>query len=312
MNKQLADFIRELSLKDTKNLSQKALKSAEEVGELAKKVLPFEDAHACRHRFVDKKAILEEVADVILTVKSIAYSLDYDDDELEEMIKDKAVYWAELQNRDAKAKFPVPYEIHVTVKNDESLGQIDFFNDVCQLLKVKPILLDLQKDGKTVLNDLMISAVHVGNNTSAYNEMKRISAGLSDYYEVVREKIETVPWHPAVPSIHYSRHGPLPPGCYFEAHLAVITDEKRLPWLQTLANECGAHLSRNVFKKIDDKHFKIMATYRRYDGYKEDFEQQAEAIQTKFRFDGFAVDRFNIEFSIYDSKISHDAAWLKK
>lgn len=39
------DFIKKLSLSDKKTLSQKALKTCEEVGELAKAVLPFDSAH---------------------------------------------------------------------------------------------------------------------------------------------------------------------------------------------------------------------------------------------------------------------------
>ncbi len=47
-------YIQLLTETDQKSLSQKALKACEEVGELAKVFLPFENAHACNHRFVDK------------------------------------------------------------------------------------------------------------------------------------------------------------------------------------------------------------------------------------------------------------------
>ena len=62
MNKELLDYIQELSKRDKKSLTSKALKVSEEQGELAKAILPFESAYACRHRFVDKYKILEEVA----------------------------------------------------------------------------------------------------------------------------------------------------------------------------------------------------------------------------------------------------------
>ena len=39
------DFIKTLSIKDKKTLSQKGLKLVEEVGELARVILPYDSAH---------------------------------------------------------------------------------------------------------------------------------------------------------------------------------------------------------------------------------------------------------------------------
>lgn len=308
MNKELVQFIQKLSAEDTKSLSQKALKACEEVGELAKVVLPFENAFACQHRFVDRKAILEEVADVILTVQSIAYSLGFSEDELDEMIKDKSMYWAELQNRDKAAKFPVPFEIHVTVK----CAEVERFKEACKELNIKPLLLDLQnKVGENILNDLMTSSIHVGDNSSVYKELQRISNGLKSLnFDVVREKIETVPWHPAAPSKKHI-NPEMPTDCYFESHLAIITDEASLPILRDIVTVCGCHLSKNIFKKIDDQHFKIMATYRKYDMLLEDFQANVNRIKQTIEEHNFAIDRVIVEFSVYDSRVSHDAAWLK-
>lgn len=309
MNTKLLDLIRQLSISDPKTLSQKALKACEEVGELAKVVLPFEDAFACKHRFVDKRAILEEVADVILTVQSIAYNLDFDDEELEEMIKEKALYWSELQSREIKAKFPVPFEIHVTVANSNEIS-VSAFKEDCQKLNVKPILLDLQNNSKTVMHDLMTSSVHIGNNSSAYSELMRISDGLAGAgYKVVRKKIETVPWHPAAPSEDHL-NPTMPPDCYFECHLAIITCEEKLSLLEELVKDCDCHLSRNILKKLDNKYFKIMATYRQYTGTRGTFESTVQDIRDKLITYGFTVDKLITEFSIYDSKVSHDAEWL--
>lgn len=75
MQTQLLDYIKKLSLDDKKTLSQKALKVAEESGELAKVVLPFDNAAGTIHRFIEKGKILEESVDVILTAISIAWML---------------------------------------------------------------------------------------------------------------------------------------------------------------------------------------------------------------------------------------------
>jgi hypothetical protein len=55
INPDLIEFIKTLSLNDKKTLTQKALKTSEEVGELAKAVLPFEGAAGTLHRFHRKR-----------------------------------------------------------------------------------------------------------------------------------------------------------------------------------------------------------------------------------------------------------------
>lgn len=307
MDKKLIELVKSLSSSDSKSLSQKALKACEEVGELAKVILPFEDAFACKHRFVDRRAILEEVADVWLTIISIAYNLDFNDTDIEEMIKEKALYWAELQARDREAKFPVPYEIHVTVKSSD----VAYFKKSCAEMGVKPLLLDLQnQSGSSVLQDLMTSSIHLGNNSSAYTELQRIVNHLkSDGFTVVRQKIETVPWHPAAPSDKHS-NPIMPKNCYFESHLAVIANSDTIKHLQELVAKHGCHISANIFKKIDDKRFKIMCTYRQYTGVYEVFKNSLENIKTDILAAGFEIDKTIVEFSVYDSRVSHDAAWL--
>jgi len=308
MDKKLIEFIKRLSASDTKTLSQKTLKACEEVGELAKVVLPFEDAFACKHRFVDRRSILEEVADVILTVKSIAYDLNFDDDDLEEMIKEKSLYWAELQNRDRDAKFPVPYEIHVTVQTNS----IESFKAECAQACVKPLLLDLQNSqGGSIMQEVMTSSIHIGDNSSVYADMSKLSYTLTQLgYKVIREKIETVPWHPAAPSAKHA-NPIMPPSCYFESHLAIVATEETLPKLRELVTKHGCHLSKNVFKKLDSTRFKIMATYRKYDGVFETFKDSLELIKKDITAAGFEIEKTIVEFSVYDSKVSHDAAWLK-
>lgn len=307
MNQKLLELIRQLSQSDTKTLSQKALKATEEIGELAKVVLPFEDAFACKHRFVDRLAILEEVADVMLTVMSIAYNLDFEDSDLEEMIKTKSLYWAELQTRDREAKFPVPYEIHVTVKTDN----IDNFKQICTEANVKPLLLDLQNaTGGSVLQEMMTSSIHIGNNSSAYSELQRIVGCLiAKNIPVVRQKIETVPWHPAAPSEKHASPV-MPKDCYFESHLAVIVNKSNIDDLRELVSNYNCHLSKNIFKRIDDENFVIMATYRKYDGVFESFKKSLEKIKNEILRGGFEIEKTIVEFSVYDSRVHHDAAWL--
>jgi NTP pyrophosphatase (non-canonical NTP hydrolase) len=302
----LSDFIKELTEQDTKSLSQKALKVCEETGELAKVILPFDNADGTLHRFVDKQRILEEIADVYLTSISIAYDLGFTDDEIEEMITTKAKKWAEIQIREAKVKDKIPFEIHVTVMAADN----EEFKKNCKTLDVKPIVLALQtKD--TTIKDVMTSSVHMGTNRSAYEEMKRISHGLAMAgYDVVREKIETVPWHPAAPT---KLSDEMPKDCYFECHVGVnVPNTKRKDDLQRIVDLFDAHMSRNAFKVHSDGSWMQMVTVRWYKGTVEGFENNVDILYNFIWDGGFEVEKRITEFSIYDTKVSHDAEWLKK
>jgi hypothetical protein len=304
----LTKFIKELTEQDNKNLSQKALKVCEEAGELAKVVLPFDNADGTLHRFVDKHKILEEVADVYLTAISVAYDLGFTDDEINDMIDTKAKKWADLQRHENKVNEKIPFEIHVTVQAADT----DIFREVCKKLDVKPIILDLQTKNKTIIKDIMSSSTHMGTNRSAYEEMKRISHGLAmEGYDVVREKIETVPWHPAAPSNDSEKS--MPKNCYFETHIGVnVLNENRKKYLESVVGLFDAHMSRNAFKVHDDGSWMQMVTMRWYKGTREHFEREADALYKTIQNHGFDVEKRITEFSIYDTKVSHDFEWLRK
>jgi NTP pyrophosphatase (non-canonical NTP hydrolase) len=314
MKIETSDYIKLLTEKDKKNLSQKALKVCEEAGELAKVILPFDNAHGTTHRFVDRQRILEEVADIYLTSISVAYDLGFSDDEIEEMIYRKSLKWGDLQSREdvlSSKSNPdkIPYEIHVTVLDANK----EMFYTACEKIGVKPIVLDLQtKDGKHVFEDVMSSSVHLGNNRSAYEEMTRISNALSFVGTVVREKIETVPWHPAAPSDEHM-NPVMPTDCYFECHLGVnIKNDTEYNDIKCIASMCDAHLSRNIFKKHDDGSSTVMVTYRKYEGTYEDFQKGMAWLKLEIDRTECEIEKTIIEFSIYDTRVSHDAEWLKK
>lgn len=54
VKRDINNYIKSLSLKDKKTLSQKCLKLTEEVGELAKAILPYDSAHGTNHRFIER------------------------------------------------------------------------------------------------------------------------------------------------------------------------------------------------------------------------------------------------------------------
>lgn len=315
MTPDLIAYIRTLTAQDTKTLSQKALKTVEEVGDMAKCVLPFENAAGTTHRFVERRRIMEEAVDTVLCSLSVAFDLGFSDEEVLEMFWAKANKWGSLQARESGMRYPVPFELHVTVA---SAASAQAFRQACQELEVKPIFLALQDgQGETVLHDVMTSSIFLGDNRGALDELERIAKGLSERgLEVVRRKIETVPWHPAAPALS-NGVSQMPPGGYFEAHFNVLVesrDDKHALALREqlfgLVHQHGAHLSRNVYKQLSARAFTVMATLRSYSGTREDFDQRRDALAQALQAQGFKTEKLITEFSLFDSKGSHDASWL--
>ena len=340
------EFIKNLSMADRKTLSQKCLKVTEEVGELAKAILPFDSAPGTNHRFVDKNKILEEIADVHLTNISIAYSLGFTDEEINDMVYKKTIKWSEMQAKEDKAQFPLPFEIHITVdlnksthatmkylldekKLDKTLYKettgfdylISTFKGICQEAKVKPIVLDLELKDSNTIKDVMTSSKHIGDNRSAFEECERIVNYLeSKGLLVVRKKIETVPWHPKAPS---KVEEEMPEGCYFESHIGVAIlpedkDELDIFVHHTLKDkhlirlDGTAKLSQNFFKKSNDgSRFVNMLTYRSHSGTYDRFSKEVDSIKTLLVEYGFQFEKVEVEFSVYDTNVSHDSQWIK-
>ncbi len=314
MNEKLLDYIKLLSHNDKKTLTQKVAKLFEEGGELAKVVLPFEGAYATNHRVVDKRKLLEECVDVFLVNQSIMYSLGFGDDEFNDLVMEKAQVWQGLQVKEDRALAngdTMPYEIHITLNAEEGID-IDQYKRDCHEIGVKPIVLALQdQKGTKVMDDVMTSSKLFGNNGEAFDEMKRISIGLSTKgYNVIREKIEASYWHQKAP---FKEDGDttMPDGCYFECHLNVACSEDRMEQLSNIATDNNCHLSSNAFKKFDDGTFTIMMTYRSYDEMYEDFEVKLSAIKNQLLYGGFKLEKEIVEFSIYDTKLTHDSKWLE-
>lgn len=321
------DFIKKLSIKDKKNLSQKALKLVEEVGELARVILPYDSAHGTNHRFTNKEEILEELVDVHLSNISIAHSLGFSDEEFNDMLVKKSEKWSKLQAAEEKAEFPLPYEIHITVGTsnmtdpitmDRKPFDIEQFKVACGEVKVKPIVIDLEIDE---LKDVMTSSKFFGDNRTAYEESERIANELNDFgFEVVRKKIETVPWHPGAPVI--STGETIPNDCYFESHIGIVITKEEKERLNefvisTLTNSSlielsgTAKLSKNFFKKADENgKFVNMLTYRSDMCGSPKFKLEVEGIKHLLKEEEFHFEKVELEYAIYDTNVSHDKKWI--
>lgn len=190
-----------------------------------------------------------------------------------------------------------PYEIHVTVRSPD----VTAFRAFCTANALKPIILDLQdREGTTVLTDVMTSSKFVGTAANAWKEMREITRTLVEVggFNVVRHKIETVPWYPAS-------------GRYFEAHIAVQVKDGYIDDLRETASLAQCHMSQNVFKRAAGGSSIFLLTRRHY-GSREAFEKDVIASVAFIALDDFQVLKVEKELCIYDSNTDHDTAWIDK
>ena len=71
-----------------------------------------------------------------------------------------------------------------------------------------------------------------------------------------------------------------------------------------------AKLSRNFFKKSENGKFINMLTYRSDKVGKPTFELEVETIKQLLSDNGFEFEKVEIEYSIYDTNVSHDTKWI--
>ncbi len=168
----------------------------------------------------------------------------------------------------------------------------------------------------------MTSSKHFGDNRTAYEESERICHELrSRGYKVVRNKIESVPWHPSASVISTGKE--IPNGCYFESHIGVVIkpEEKRsLNYLVEKLNEDKEEmfdlsgtvkLSQNFFKKSKDGNkFVNMLTYRSNMCGSPKFKLEVEGIKHILDERGFDYEKVEVEYAVYDTNVTHDSKWI--
>jgi NTP pyrophosphatase (non-canonical NTP hydrolase) len=332
------EFIKELSLKDKKTLSEKFTKLISETGELASSLLPYTSAPGSNDKFSDRESILDEIVDVQLVLTSILHDVGFSDEEFNEMMDKKTKKWSYKQSIEEESQFPLPFEIHITVdvSGDNFIENTDgddtafsdslgYFRKNCERIGVKPIVLDLEINGESPIKDVMTSSKHFGDNRSAYEAAEAISDELSQYgYKVLRKKIETVPWHPGAPRA--TTGSSIPNDCYFESHIGVVLPisrkEELAKFVDGLNKNCTAagrvelggtcKLSRNFFKKAKDGKFVNMLTYRNNMTSKDEFEDEVNQIKNSLKNSevNFDFEKVEVEYAIYDTNVNHDSKWL--
>ena len=295
-----SDKIKTLSHNDKKNISQVGLKVGEEYGELVKAILPFDNADGTTHRFVDRDKIAEEVADVMLCLATLLHKTNIAPHKLQYWLERKTLRWEKLQEIPSSATYP--YEIHITVDEADSY---ESFKTDCEDIGVKAVVLDLHTKSNNIIKDVMTSSTIIGDNKAVIDEIDRITHELEERgYDVVRQKVETVPWHPNTFTERTADN-------YFESHIPVTLHKDKFDDLYYLCKlHPGSHISRNALKEFQNDNAIFMVTIRHKDDTLETFKERVERLKKAIEDKGFETSSKDIiEWAIYDNNVKHDADW---
>jgi hypothetical protein len=186
----------------------------------------------------------------------------------------------------------IVYQIHVTV--DPSTNPFEF-KQICWELKVKPVMVFNRGAG----HDLITSSIVEDN---PYDAMLDIAKKLEEKgFNVVRQKIETVPWNPKI-------EGMKTHNSYYEAHFTVktvdITDAEEVGFI---AEQHGAKLSFNAQHK-----YTTYVTLRDREADRDTFYKKFQALLKNLLDFQFEVSKVITEFAVFDSNPDHDMVWMTK
>jgi hypothetical protein len=205
----------------------------------------------------------------------------------------------------------IHYEFHITV----SALDLEKFKQDCQDLGMRYVILELQdaNSGEFFQDVQTTYREQLQDDEAAFVKSEGLQQSLRDRgYDVVRSKIEAAPNHPDV--IKAYLNGKFREGSYFESHLRVkINDDVvQRPYIDKFAPIKRYHVSRNIYKRIDENSYKLMVTKRSnhpdITAFKKDVSDLAKWLWAA----GAIADKIEVEYVLYDSNIAHDDRWVGK
>lgn len=193
----------------------------------------------------------------------------------------------------------IPFELHITVA-DVELKQLDTFTALCRQMGGKPLLIELSRGD--YCTQPMFNTVMQANDLFEAVEVSEIRAAMlgNKGFTVKRIKIE-------IPAYSYGlttdKHT-LENVSYFEWHGRI--DFEREQQLLEICEKHTAHLSKNALKDNAGKRF---ITLREF-GSKEIFENRIAALVNDLQQNGWAADKQQAEYCLYDTNVVLDKNWL--
>lgn len=195
-------------------------------------------------------------------------------------------------------------QIHITINND-GVSWEDFKRD-CEAIGVKPLRICdwINYPDMAIRTSFMTASPGVKEANSreggwswdtTQKLREQVAALRKCGYNIIRKKIETVPWHPYAqsPSAWYGDN-------YLEAHFKVKSFTSR-KWV----------IKRKLLVSVNVLTSQLYVTLRRDDLHPNAFNCVVISVQDDLEQHGWNVDGDmpTVEFTIFDSNRDYDAQW---
>ena len=200
------------------------------------------------------------------------------------------------------------FENHITVE----AAELSQFKNDCQMLNIKPVIVDMPLADGSFKTDYMTSMVYDGPLDVVHQEASLVMLELTNIgYKVIRNKIEISARDEAeyISSIYKDKG--FTSNQYFETHFEFLCHgDDTEGQLKALCKDHLFYLSYNVGKAKEESKI-VMLTVRHY-GEPDDFFSLIKQTKDLFNKYNLPILKAQSEFAIYDSNPRHDDEWLSK
>jgi hypothetical protein len=206
-------------------------------------------------------------------------------------------------------EFTGEFETHFTIQSDEP-HQMVALRQWAKVhgLKFSHIVLSR---GLSV-SQPMLTRRGVGGLTSEIDVALEVAQSLAvEGYDVTRIKIEANPENEDIPAsdedLSYQTTDR-----YFEHHIKLLLDgSSDRARLLRIAQEQGAHLSRNAFCQREDGAEERFVTQRCHQAGRERARKSLKQLEQALRGEGFQILDVEEEYVVYDGNLTLDVGWLE-
>lgn len=197
-----------------------------------------------------------------------------------------------------------PYQLHITVEfriePDDLMEPWYRFKEACENLGMKPLWIrNHMFEHKSIHEFITVRNVNTSQieavNTLDVDGQNLSAAG----FNVIRSKIETVPWHPDATNPSKDQ--------YFETHIKLNGDAPISAWeqLTDIQEDQKLYHSQSLQSEY--------VTFREYGVSYESYKRDLNWAIHKVRECGFTLsDKIISEFALYDSNVHLDDRWMKR
>ncbi|MFB6455384.1 hypothetical protein ACE38W_08950 [Chitinophaga sp. Hz27] len=196
-----------------------------------------------------------------------------------------------------KTSYPILFEVHLTI-SEITQERIASFSDCCNRLSARPLLIELSK-GACMQQPMLYAVLPTNSYSEVLTQCNSYRESLvANNFPVKRSKIEI----PVDHAFSWIDDGDYPPYFEWRGKIDYIKPDE----LMRLCELYNVRLSQNALRNDSENRF---ITLREYSD-EILFQARVKAVRNTLAKGGWALQKQQSEYCIYDTNISLDEGWL--